>query len=58
MFQTPTNFSRQAWVGSCHGDDVLYAFGIPFTSASEYSDEDRAFSKAVMAYWTMFVRTG
>nr|XP_039269975.1 uncharacterized protein LOC120344729 [Styela clava] len=47
-----------SWIGGCHGDDVIYEFGIPITSPDIYSDEDRKFSQAIISRWTNFAWSG
>lgn len=46
------------WVGADHADDLQYVFGKPFASPLGYRTQDRTVSKAMIAYWTNFARTG
>ncbi|KAG8509448.1 Bile salt-activated lipase [Galemys pyrenaicus] len=46
------------WVGADHADDLQYVFGKPFATPLGYRAQDRTVSKAMMAYWTNFARTG
>ncbi|ELK30013.1 Bile salt-activated lipase [Myotis davidii] len=47
-----------SWVGADHGDDIQYVFGKPFDNPLGYRAQDRTVSKAMIAYWTNFARTG
>lgn len=46
------------WVGADHADDIQYVFGKPFATPLGYRTQDRTVSKAMIAYWTNFARTG
>ncbi|XP_075573250.1 bile salt-activated lipase [Pelecanus crispus] len=46
------------WVGADHTDDLQYVFGKPFATPLGYLPKHRTVSKAMMAYWTNFARTG
>ncbi|XP_007101543.2 bile salt-activated lipase [Physeter macrocephalus] len=46
------------WMGADHADDLQYVFGKPFTTPLGYRPQDRTVSKAMIAYWTNFARTG
>ncbi|XP_077707365.1 bile salt-activated lipase [Canis aureus] len=46
------------WVGADHADDIQYVFGKPFATPLGYRPQDRTVSKAMIAYWTNFARTG
>ncbi|NXN89005.1 CEL lipase, partial [Bombycilla garrulus] len=46
------------WVGADHAEDVQYVFGKPFASPLSYLPKHRTVSKAMIAYWTNFARTG
>ncbi|XP_008562052.1 PREDICTED: bile salt-activated lipase [Galeopterus variegatus] len=46
------------WVGADHTDDIQYVFGKPFSTPLGYRLQDRTVSKAMIAYWTNFARTG
>ncbi|XP_068409889.1 LOW QUALITY PROTEIN: bile salt-activated lipase [Eschrichtius robustus] len=47
-----------SWVGADHADDLQYVFGKPFATPLGYRSQDRTVSKAMIAYWTNFARTG
>ncbi|XP_006834969.1 PREDICTED: bile salt-activated lipase [Chrysochloris asiatica] len=46
------------WVGADHADDIQYVFGKPFATLLGYRPQDKTVSKAMIAYWTNFARTG
>ncbi|XP_050615853.1 bile salt-activated lipase isoform X5 [Macaca thibetana thibetana] len=46
------------WMGADHADDIQYVFGKPFATPSGYRPQDRTVSKAMIAYWTNFAKTG
>ncbi|XP_043325900.1 bile salt-activated lipase [Cervus canadensis] len=46
------------WMGADHADDLQYVFGKPFATPLGYRAQDRTVSKAMIAYWTNFARTG
>ncbi|NWY17080.1 CEL lipase, partial [Aphelocoma coerulescens] len=47
-----------SWVGADHADDLQYVFGKPFATPLGYLPKHRTVSKAMIAYWTNFARTG
>ncbi|XP_015269464.1 PREDICTED: bile salt-activated lipase [Gekko japonicus] len=47
-----------SWVGADHADDLQYVFGKPFATPLGYRAQHRTVSKAMIAYWTNFARTG
>lgn len=47
-----------SWVGADHADDLQYVFGKPFATPAGYWPKHRTVSKAMIAYWTNFARTG
>ncbi|XP_034958083.1 bile salt-activated lipase [Zootoca vivipara] len=47
-----------SWVGADHADDLQYVFGKPFATPLGYKAQHRKVSKAMIAYWTNFARTG
>ncbi|NXY48042.1 CEL lipase, partial [Ceuthmochares aereus] len=47
-----------SWVGADHGDDLQYVFGKPLSTPLGYLPKHRTVSKAMIAYWTNFARTG
>lgn len=46
------------WMGADHADDIQYVFGKPFATPLGYRAQDRTVSKAMIAYWTNFARSG
>lgn len=46
------------WMGADHADDLQYVFGKPFATPLGYRPQDRTVSKAMIAYWTNFARSG
>nr|XP_020026272.1 bile salt-activated lipase [Castor canadensis] len=46
------------WVGADHADDLQYVFGKPFSTPLGYRAQERTVSKAMIAYWTNFARSG
>ncbi|XP_071622138.1 bile salt-activated lipase isoform X1 [Heliangelus exortis] len=46
------------WVGADHADDLQYVFGKPFATPLGYLPKHRTVSRAMIAYWTNFARTG
>lgn len=46
------------WMGADHADDLQYVFGKPFATPLGYRAQDRTLSKAMIAYWTNFARSG
>ncbi|XP_061867947.1 bile salt-activated lipase-like [Colius striatus] len=47
-----------SWVGADHADDLQYVFGLPFSIPLGYLPKHRTVSKAMIAYWTNFAKTG
>ncbi|XP_041907997.1 bile salt-activated lipase [Corvus kubaryi] len=47
-----------SWVGADHADDLQYVFGKPFATPLGYLPKHRTVSKAMIAYWTNFARSG
>ncbi|XP_037653412.1 bile salt-activated lipase [Choloepus didactylus] len=47
-----------SWMGADHADDLQYIFGKPFATPLGYRSQDRTVSKAMIAYWTNFARSG
>ncbi|KAL1785545.1 bile salt-activated lipase [Sigmodon hispidus] len=46
------------WMGADHADDLQYVFGKPFATPLGYRAQERTVSKAMIAYWTNFARSG
>ncbi|KAH0626732.1 hypothetical protein JD844_001870 [Phrynosoma platyrhinos] len=59
VFSQPSRLlAYPSWVGADHADDLQYIFGKPFATPLGYRPQDRTVSKAMIAYWTNFARTG
>ncbi|OPJ67727.1 hypothetical protein AV530_001968 [Patagioenas fasciata monilis] len=46
------------WIGADHADDLQYVFGKPLSTPLGYWPKHRRLSRAMIAYWTNFARTG
>ncbi|KFO31952.1 bile salt-activated lipase [Fukomys damarensis] len=46
------------WLGANHAVEMAYLYGEPFTKPELYQPQDRTLSKAMIAYWTNFARSG
>uniref|UniRef100_A0A8D2K0W6 Bile salt-activated lipase n=1 Tax=Theropithecus gelada TaxID=9565 RepID=A0A8D2K0W6_THEGE len=59
LFSHPSRMpTYPKWMGADHADDIQYVFGKPFATPSGYRPQDRTVSKAMIAYWTNFAKTG
>ncbi|EHA98727.1 Bile salt-activated lipase [Heterocephalus glaber] len=59
LFSVPSRMPiYPRWVGADHADDIQYVFGKPFVTPLGYRTQDRTVSKAMIAYWTNFARSG
>ncbi|NWW81862.1 CEL lipase, partial [Climacteris rufus] len=59
LFSEPSRMPvYPSWVGADHADDLQYVFGKPFATPVGYLPKHRTVSKAMIAYWTNFARTG
>ncbi|XP_077162002.1 bile salt-activated lipase [Paroedura picta] len=59
LFSQPSRMPvYPSWVGADHADDLQYVFGKPFATPLGYRPQHRTVSKAMIAYWTNFARTG
>ncbi|XP_063000666.1 bile salt-activated lipase [Elgaria multicarinata webbii] len=59
LFSEPSRMPvYPSWVGADHADDLQYVFGKPFFTPLGYKAKHRTVSKAMIAYWTNFARTG
>ncbi|NXK72514.1 CEL lipase, partial [Amazona guildingii] len=59
LFSQPSRMpTYPSWVGADHADDLQYVFGKPFATPLGYLPKHRTVSKAMIAYWTNFARTG
>ncbi|XP_005408465.1 PREDICTED: bile salt-activated lipase isoform X2 [Chinchilla lanigera] len=59
LFSVPSRvpFSPK-WLGADHAEEIAYVFGKPFATPLFYWPHDRTVSKAMIAYWTNFARSG
>ncbi|CAG2115242.1 unnamed protein product, partial [Medioppia subpectinata] len=46
------------WMGVCHGNDLIPAFGLPFLQPNEYLDRERDISSQMMDSFITFAKTG
>ena len=46
------------WTGVLHGDEINFVFGEPLNRSLDYNDEEKAFAKDVMTFWSNFAKTG
>ncbi|XP_071838567.1 cholinesterase-like isoform X2 [Apostichopus japonicus] len=46
------------WMGVMHGDEIMFAFGLPLHEEFGYSEGDKAVSRKMMKLWANFARTG
>ncbi|XP_070577221.1 acetylcholinesterase-like [Ptychodera flava] len=47
------------WMGTVHGEEIIYIFGHQFTVGnSEYDEEEAAFSVRMMEHWANFAKYG
>ncbi|PKK24351.1 bile salt-activated lipase [Columba livia] len=59
LFSQPSRMPvYPGWVGADHTDDLQYVFGKPFSTPLGYWPKYRRLSRAMIAYWTNFARTG
>ncbi|KAM5299482.1 bile salt-activated lipase [Ctenodactylus gundi] len=59
LFSVPSRMPiYPKWMGADHADDLQYVFGKPFATPLGYRPQDRTISKAMIAYWTNFARSG
>ncbi|XP_042537034.1 bile salt-activated lipase [Dipodomys spectabilis] len=59
LFSAPSRMPiYPKWMGADHADDLQYVFGKPFATPLGYRTQDRTISKAMIAYWTNFAKSG
>ena len=51
-------FNCQDWMGVCHGEDVVYLFGIPLRFRLIFTKDETKLSKDMIKAWTEFAKTG
>ena len=47
-----------SWMGSLHGYEIEFVFGLPYNTSQNFTDEDRTLSNSIMKYMTNFAKTG
>ncbi|XP_002730483.1 cholinesterase-like [Saccoglossus kowalevskii] len=56
--QVSSNSPWRDWLGSLHGDEIAYVFGIPLDISTGFSTQEIQLSRKIMKYWTNFAKTG
>ncbi|CAH1800626.1 unnamed protein product [Owenia fusiformis] len=46
------------WMGTIHGADIQWIFGLPLDKSRGYTKEEEVLSKDIMTYWSNFAKTG
>ncbi|CAL4109495.1 unnamed protein product, partial [Meganyctiphanes norvegica] len=46
------------WMGTLHGDDIMYLFGTPLRANSNFTLEEQELTRRMMTYWANFAKTG
>lgn len=46
------------WVGTHHGHELIYTFGVALDPKYPCTDEERIFSRRLMSYWANFAKNG
>ncbi|KAK7090069.1 acetylcholinesterase-like [Littorina saxatilis] len=46
------------WMGTLHGDEIHYVFGMPLDADRGYSEKEKQLSKRIMRFWSNFAKTG
>jgi acetylcholinesterase len=46
------------WMGTLHGDEILFAFGEALKSGHNFTNDEKELSRLMMKYWTNFAKTG
>ncbi|XP_075547376.1 acetylcholinesterase-1-like [Dermacentor variabilis] len=54
----PSFSTWPGWVGPTHGDEVFFVMGLPFSSPTIATDQERELSKLMIETWTTFAKTG
>ncbi|KAH9368412.1 acetylcholinesterase-1-like [Haemaphysalis longicornis] len=54
----PSFSTWPGWVGPTHGDEVFFVMGLPFSSPTVATDQERELSKLMIETWTTFAKTG
>ena len=46
------------WMGTLHGDDIMFMFGEALKPGLNFTQDDKDLSRAMMHYWTNFAKSG
>ncbi|XP_076435611.1 acetylcholinesterase-like [Babylonia areolata] len=46
------------WMGTLHGDEIHFVFGMPLNPDLGYTEEERQLSRKMMRFWSNFAKTG
>lgn len=46
------------WMGTLHGDEIHFVFGMPLNPELGYNKKEQELSKRIMRYWSNFAKTG
>lgn len=56
--QRPSASPWPHWMGTIHGDEILFVFGDPLNPEHKYTEAEKQLSLIMMRYWANFARTG
>ena len=51
-------FHCHGWMGVCHGEDVIYLFGLPLRLRGFFTEEETQLSHDMVLAWAEFAKTG
>ena len=51
-------FHCHGWMGVCHGEDVIYLFGLPLRLRGFFTEEETQLSHDMVLTWAEFAKTG
>ncbi|KAL8593931.1 hypothetical protein ACOMHN_032351 [Nucella lapillus] len=46
------------WMGTLHGDEIYFVFGVPLKPGLGYSEREKELSRKIMKFWTNYAKTG
>lgn len=46
------------WMGTLHGYEIEFAFGIPLNQALNYTDQEQDLARKMLTYWANFAKSG
>ncbi|XP_019614817.1 PREDICTED: uncharacterized protein LOC109462698 [Branchiostoma belcheri] len=46
------------WLGSVHGEELRFVFGLPLDPAKGFNEEEKALTRRMMRHWANFAKTG